>query len=736
MEDQPGMGFGLVGVAPEATLGKPLLTPWNTMPLMIVGMYRVFGCSGSGSSDIILQAMLQAAADGADVISMSLGSLVSLEVQDPFETVTTALVSQGIAVITANGNDGDYGIYAASAPGTGPSVFAVGSVDNEKFPVTYQLTDSTGRHMRYSAVLPLSSPPEGVTVQIMNYGGSLTELLGCYESFYADAAANLTAAGIDPSTVMLATLNGGCGSYSKGQVAKSYGFSYLLSYTTAVDTVGLQEFGDVDPEVYYNITPIVTNLADSSALLQSYGRHPLSYKVYFDNQTYAAESANIITGGLMSNYSSFGPGQNYDLSFYLKPQLSSPGGLILATWPLEVNGYAVISGTSMATPFMSGCYALVKSQYPDLTVNETYALLQNSGTQMAWYYDQTILSSAAHQGAGLVNVHNAINLESLVTPPQLTLGTSAQPVTAKFTIWNRSTRSKTYTFSHKAAGLMEEVLSLTNPVVNEMFPLYATASFPTPSVSVPAGQKLEVSVVITPPQNVSPEFRPIYTGFIIVHNNYETYSLPYVGQPWDNGKAGNSIALIAPVQIYPSEQIINELAPSLRPYANYRGHLSFTAKPDTTAETFSMGDYGFLGVLWATTQPTDWIRFDLVPANTSFVPDLYGYNPAVVSIPASQLIYPAGVNITYQTILGLDDVVEVLADFEGPFADAFQSEGFWWDNENALPDADYRVVMRVLPSGKVYEDPAAWDSWLSAIVRVNSSAEYVSVGPGSGLGQL
>lgn len=96
---------------------------------------------------------------------------------------------------------------------------------------------------------------------------------------------------------------------------------------------------------------------------------------------------------------------------------------------------------------------------------------------------------------------------------------------------------------------MQEVTDFTSPVVNEMSPLYATASFPTPSVTVLAGQKVEVSVLIThhPPQDVFPEYKPIYTGYIIVTNNYETYNILYIGQPWDTGKIGNSTALTAHV---------------------------------------------------------------------------------------------------------------------------------------------------------------------------------------------
>ena len=50
MQDEPGTGFGLMGVAPEAELG----------------MYRIFGCTGGSSDELIMDAMMRAAEDGAD----------------------------------------------------------------------------------------------------------------------------------------------------------------------------------------------------------------------------------------------------------------------------------------------------------------------------------------------------------------------------------------------------------------------------------------------------------------------------------------------------------------------------------------------------------------------------------------------------------------------------------------------------------------------------------------------
>nr|CAD1818898.1 unnamed protein product [Ananas comosus var. bracteatus] len=69
-------------------------------------------------------------------------------------------------------------------------------------------------------------------------------------------------------------------------------------------------------------------------------------------------------------FSSQGP--NFQTPLILKPDVSAPGLNILAAWPTQVDGgndgantFNIISGTSMATPHISGIAALIKSVHPD-----------------------------------------------------------------------------------------------------------------------------------------------------------------------------------------------------------------------------------------------------------------------------------------------------------------------------------------------------------------------------------
>ena len=299
-------------------------------------MYRVFDCVGSADSDILISAMLKAVADGANIVSMSLGAVVNNEEDDPWGQVTSALVEQGVAVFASAGNNGASGVYLTSAPGIGKDVFAVGSVENTKFPVTYELKDNNGRTLRYSTVLPLDSPAEGLTVQVLNFGAASTVLQGCSTTYYSQAAANLTSQGLDPAKHILAVKNGGCTAISKANTAYQYGYRYFASYTTADLTPSLRNYAAPSP-AESKVNPIVLSVQDSTTFLGSYAKKPGQYKVSFSSTVYGAKSGDMIAPGFMSNFSSIGP--EYNLNN--KPQASGPGGQILATWPLDFyGGYA------------------------------------------------------------------------------------------------------------------------------------------------------------------------------------------------------------------------------------------------------------------------------------------------------------------------------------------------------------------------------------------------------------
>ena len=85
-------------------------------PGVTFGAYRVFGCAGSTTSDIMVEAMERALADDMDVLNMSIGSSFQWP-QYPTAQAADRLVNKGMVVVASIGNSGTSGLYAAGAPG-------------------------------------------------------------------------------------------------------------------------------------------------------------------------------------------------------------------------------------------------------------------------------------------------------------------------------------------------------------------------------------------------------------------------------------------------------------------------------------------------------------------------------------------------------------------------------------------------------------------------------------------
>jgi len=82
---------------------------------------------------------------------------------------------------------------------------------------------------------------------------------------------------------------------------------------------------------------------------------------------------------LVAGFSSRGP-VFWDGVEIVKPDISAPGAAIYSTWPLNLDpdGYHTISGTSMATPHVSGVAALLLEAKPDLDVESIRQLLTST----------------------------------------------------------------------------------------------------------------------------------------------------------------------------------------------------------------------------------------------------------------------------------------------------------------------------------------------------------------------
>ncbi|MCX7803543.1 MAG: S8 family serine peptidase, partial [Meiothermus ruber] len=82
-------------------------------PEVVFGAYKVFGCEGSTTSEIILAALEMAWKDRMDVVNMSLGAAFQWP-QYPTAVASDRLVRKGVVVVAPAGNSGANGAFSLS----------------------------------------------------------------------------------------------------------------------------------------------------------------------------------------------------------------------------------------------------------------------------------------------------------------------------------------------------------------------------------------------------------------------------------------------------------------------------------------------------------------------------------------------------------------------------------------------------------------------------------------------
>lgn len=118
------------------------------------------------------------------------------------------------------------------------------------------------------------------------------------------------------------------------------------------------------------------------------------YPSSYDHDIVVAVAATDNTDGVAS-FSCYG---------LTSVDLGAPGKDILST--TKANTYAVYSGTSMATPHVSGVAALIKAAYPDATAAQIKARLMNTADPVASLAGKSVTG-------GRLNAYNALENDSI-----------------------------------------------------------------------------------------------------------------------------------------------------------------------------------------------------------------------------------------------------------------------------------------------------------------------------------
>ncbi|KAI7849102.1 peptidase S8/S53 domain-containing protein [Circinella umbellata] len=488
------------GVAPDVTMGA----------------YRVFGCDGSSADDVIMKAMEQAYKDGMDVVNLSLGDLGWPD--SPSSILADILTLKGMIVIAAAGNEGDKGIFEVGAPSLGKNVISVASTDNMRAlahplqfgdqTIGYATSSGNPFETREVEIVAISDTflPQNdacAPLQNVNLSGKIA-LIGRGDCYFSDKALNLQAAG----AIGVIIYNN-----EPGLVTPTVSNEPLIH----IDCAGIsKEHGEL--------------------LFTFIKNNPGAVYKFSDEDT----SFPIDTGGTISTFSSWGLGP--DLS--IKPDLSAPGGQIYSTYLTNSGGYATLSGTSMASPYVTGIVALLqqaKGGGRSIDIHDLRSLLISSSSPFN-IYNTNAFESVARQGSGQVDVYRALRLSTKVTPPQIQLGdlTHMAPNNEyTFTIHNNGRMAAEYTITHQAAGTVEGYnmkdghIPLKNPNILLGHRVEAVIESISPEkLTIPVNGASNVTVRIRPPENHSEMAPSIYSGYFKVskeNDSYDTLHVPYAG---------------------------------------------------------------------------------------------------------------------------------------------------------------------------------------------------------------
>jgi subtilisin family serine protease len=158
--------------------------------------------------------------------------------------------------------------------------------------------------------------------------------------------------------------------------------------------------------------------------------------------------AAVSKSDTLAGFSSRGP----RLDGGLKPDIAAPGVIITAAraagtkiGPLVGDYYTVLSGTSMATPHVSGAAAILAQEHPDWKAAQLKAALMSTAKDDGY--------TVYEQGAGRVDVARADRQRVFATTPNLDFGRTrvdedTGPVSKQVTYTNLGDKPVTFTLTH------------------------------------------------------------------------------------------------------------------------------------------------------------------------------------------------------------------------------------------------------------------------------------------------
>ncbi|KAI6680914.1 hypothetical protein NL676_034795 [Syzygium grande] len=387
-------------------------------------LYRLFG----GFVADVVAAIDQAVYDGVDILSLSVGpnsppTSTRITFLNPFDATLLSAVKAGVFVAQAAGNGGPFPKTLVSYSPWITSVAA--AIDDRRY--KNHLTLGNGKILPGIGLSPSTQPNRTFTLVAAN-----DVLLDSSVMKYSPSDCQR------PEVLNKNLVQGNillCGYSFNFKRAKSLG---AIGFVLAVENVSPGTKFDPVPVGVPGI--LITDVSRSMDLIDYYN---VSTIRDWTGRVKSFKAIGSIGDGLMpilhksapqvALFSARGPNIK-DFSFQdadlLKPDILAPGSLIWAAWspngtdePNYVGeGFAMISGTSMAAPHIAGIAALVKQKHPHWSPASVKSALMTTSTKLdragrplqAQQYSETeamklVTASPFDYGSGHINPRAALD---------------------------------------------------------------------------------------------------------------------------------------------------------------------------------------------------------------------------------------------------------------------------------------------------------------------------------------
>jgi uncharacterized repeat protein (TIGR01451 family) len=363
-------------------------------------VYHTFYTSVSGSQSAwdpeLMAAIEDAVRDGADIVGNSWGgtALSKLD-QDPLVMAYEAAVDAGVTIVFSAGNSGPTAGTIGS-PSISPKFITVGSSTTNRLLANQMNVTGpapVADNLLNLAALRGTGPAATATVSgpIKYVAGNS---LGC--TAFAPGTFTGHVAVVKRGTCSFAIKVGNAaaaGASAVIMINNAAGFPIVMGALEATTVpswmIGLAEGNNL--LAWLTANPDTTTVE----ILTSFGRY-----------------TNDAAQNLMASSSSRGPTPNMDL----KPDIVAPGVDILSSYSKGA-GFSLLSGTSMASPHVTGAAALLKQLHPTWTSAQIKSALMSTAAQIA-----SLTTDPTARGAGRLDLNHPHDPGLTFDQPSLSFG--------------------------------------------------------------------------------------------------------------------------------------------------------------------------------------------------------------------------------------------------------------------------------------------------------------------------